>query len=304
MTATTLPDHNGPASAPFRWNFKGRVIAIDNGATLARRPDFKTLMALDALSVITFDPASRLHGLPAPSDHAQFQLFSGVTLGDGNPVRLHACLDPELSATRAPLAAALLPTPLQNAAQVLARITLNSLQLDRIEGLKSVDWLVLDDRHDSLAILQHARAAMRNVLLAQVRTSFAATHEGGPDFTQLCQHMAEQGLSFYRFHEPSHLSHFPTGLKLDNPRASHLQSADALFIPDRARLAQLEPQRRLKLAFILDSAYGLHDLAYPLIAAVDDNQAYAYLSARHYLHQAADPATTFTLTAQYSPAPW
>lgn len=307
MTATSPASPPGPGGWPaaaFRWNLKGRVIAIDNGATLARRADFAELMALGALSVITFDPASHLHGAAGPGPHPEFQLFNGVSLGNGAPAQLHACLDPELSASLAPLPAARLPANLQGGARVLARLPLTTLRLDSIEGLSSVDWLVLDDRHDSLGILQHARDRLEAVLVAQLGCSFVPSHQGAAGFGQLCQRMAEHGLEFYRFHNPHHVSRFPAGLQLNTPRASQLHSAQALFVPAPARLEQLAPERRLKLAFIADSAYGLHDLAYHLLATVDEGQATAYLAARHYLAQVEDPATTFTLTAQYSPAPW
>lgn len=307
MTATPHASPPGPGGWPaaaFNWNLKGRVIAIDNGAVLARRNDFAELMALGALSVITFDPASHLHGAAAPATHPEFQLFNGVGLGNGAPARLYACLDPAFSASLAPLPAARLPGNLQNALQVLARLPLNTLKLDSIEGLSSVDWLILDDRHDSLGILEHAHSRLESVLLAQLGCSFLPCHEGAADFGQLCHRMAQHGLAFYRFNSPQHLSRFPATLQLNAPRSSQLHSAQALFVPTQARLEQMAPARRLKLAFIVDSAYGLHDLAYHLLASVDQGQATTYLAARHYLAQVEDLATTFTLTAQYSPAPW
>ncbi|QKZ07292.1 hypothetical protein [Pseudomonas eucalypticola] len=288
---------------PFNWNFQGRLVALDQGAGLASRPDFAALMALDALSVIIFDPASRLHGSPL-GEHPHVQIFNGITLGDGRPTTLHACLDSQLSGTRPPQPLASLPAPLQRGAQVLARLPIRSTRLDGLQGLKSLDWLVLDDRHDTLGIVHHAGATLGQLLLAQVSVSMLAPQAEHFEFGPLCQRLAEHGLQFYRFHAPSHLSQFPAELDLTAPRATQLHSVQALFIPTPERLAQLLPQRRLKLAFVLDTAYGLHDLAYRLLAGVDQGQAAAYLQARHYLPAANLAATTFTLTAEYSPAPW
>lgn len=288
---------------PFNWNFQGRLVALDQGAGLASRPDFAALMALDALSVIIFDPASRLHGSRL-GEHPHVQIFNGITLGDGRPLTLHACLDSQLSSTRAPQPLTTLPAPLQRGAQVLARLPVRSARLDDLEGLKTLDWLVLDERHDNLGILQHASATLGQLLLAQVSLSMLAPQAGDFEFAPLCQRLAENDLRFYRFHAPSHLSQFPAELALAEPRATQLHSVQALFIPTPERLAQLPPQRRLKLAFVLDTAYGLHDLAYRLLAGVDQGQAAAYLQARHYLPASSHADTTFTLTAEYSPAPW
>lgn len=307
MTATSLPVLNpqpGLYPTPFRWNFKGRVIAVDQGAGLVTRKDFLALLALDALSVITFDPASRLHGSTIPQQQPHLQVFAGVTLGDGVATALHACLNPELSGTLAPLPCEQLPEDLQAGANVLARVPLNSLRLDSIEGLSSIDWLLLDGHHDALSILHNACASLEHTLVVQVRTQFSPTHGNSADFGQLCQLLAEHGLQFYRFNNPTYLSQFPARLKLENSPASQLQSANALFVPSRARLDQLPAQRRLKLAFILDAAYAAHDLAYSCIASIDEGQAQAYLEARHYVNGDNDPHTTFTLTAEYSPAPW
>lgn len=290
-------------ATPFNWNFQGRLVTLDHGAGLASRPDFAALMALDALSVIIFDPASLLHGSPL-AGHPEVQVVNGVTLGDGRPLTLHACLDPRQSSTRAPQPLVPVPAPLQRGAQVLARLPIRSTRLDQLQGLKALDWLVLDERHDSLAILQHGAATLDQLLLAQVSLNLLTPHAGDFEFGPLCQRLAGHGLQFHRFHAPSHLSHFPADLQLAAPQATQLHCVQALFVPTPARLAQLAPQRRLKLAFLLDSAYGLHDLAYQLLAGVDQGQAARYLSARHYLPAVSPQETCFTLTAQYSPAPW
>jgi len=290
-------------ATPFNWNFQGRLITLDHGAGLASRPDFADLMALDALSVIVFDPASLLHGSPL-GEHLELQVINGVALGDGRPLTLHACLDPHQSSSRPPQPLVPVPAPLQRGAQVLARLPIRSAQLDELQGLKALDWLVLDDRHDTLNILQHGPGVLDQLLLAQISVCMLAPHASDFEFGPLCQRLAGHGLQFHRFHAPTHLSQFPAELQLAEPRATQLQTMQALFIPTPSRLAQLPPQRRLKLAFAVDTAYGLHDLAYRLLADIDQGQAARYLRARHYLPAVSLEQTSFTLTAEYSPAPW
>jgi len=57
-----LQDSNPLPAKTFSWQLQGRIVAIDNGATLASLEGFKKLMELNSFAVISFDPASRLHG--------------------------------------------------------------------------------------------------------------------------------------------------------------------------------------------------------------------------------------------------
>jgi hypothetical protein len=61
------------------------------------------------------------------------------------------------------------------------------------------------------------------------------------------------------------------------PQASQLLCADALFLPDAARLAALSDNQRLKLAFVLHTVYAAHDVAAQLLAAIDSDLAAQYL---------------------------
>ena len=272
------------ADEGFSFRFQGRIVTLDHGATLLASPRFVALQRLGVLSTIAFDPASRINNSRQLAELGELHYYPSVALGDGGPVTLRACLDPQLSATLEPL-------PQGEAgpvAQVLTRLPLPSLRLDVIEGMPGVDWLILDNLNDSLALLEHGRKALADTLLVQARISFVATHEQQPDLRALSQRLAGLGFTFHRLHEPQH-RHFAEAAGF---AASQLACADALFLPDAQRLAGLTENQRRKLAFLLHTVYDSKDVALSLLRALGED------TARHYLRHAQTlPGLPVTETA-------
>ncbi len=279
--ARTLAQAGRKAPSPeeeFEFDLDSRLVVMDNGARLLDGPA-RALHRLGAFQMLLFDPEGR--GLDDDlRDRNEIQYFPGAVLGDGGPATLHACLDPALTGTLAPRASA------GAGARVLAELPIRGVALNRIEGLPNVDWLLLDERHDSLRALAHAGDTLRDTLLIQAGVRFQATHQGQPDLGALCAWACANGFQLYRLHDPEHRSHLPDYLG-ENRLASELLRADALLLPEPARLAALPAARKRRLAFLLHTVHGLKDLAHRLLHAVDPVQA------THYLHAAGlSPAGT------------
>lgn len=301
--------HNGaerslPGKPGFAWQLQGRIITLDHGARLVQQERFSSLMALNSFAVIAFDPASRLHGREELQELEEFQLVPHAMLGSGEEGTLLACLDAAMSATLEPA-----PPPAHDRAavrgsQVLTRLPLPCLRLDDIQGLSSIDWLLLDDRHDNRAILQHGRQALRDTLLVQVSTPFRASHHGQTDMATLQAMLAEHGLRFYCMVQAQHRSQFPGDLSLEVRQSSELLGADLLFIPDEQRMAQLSAEQRHKLAFLVATVYELHDLAYAILAHDDQAQARRYLIDQKWLWCADETEQHFIMSEEYSPDIW
>jgi len=265
----------------FSFRFQGRIVALDHGATLLASPRYVALQRLGVLSTIAFDPASRIGNARQLGELGELHYYASTALGDGRTATLRACLDPALSATLEPL-----PTAAQGpVAQVLARLPVPSIRLDVIEGLDSVDWLLLDNLNDSLALLEHGGRTLADTLLVQARITFVATHAGQADLATLSQRLATLGFTFHRLHDLRHQEPTvePTGFA-----ASRLVCADALFLPDAERLARLDENRQRKLAFLLHTVYDARDVALQLLQAIDDAAARRYV--RHCRLAAATPA--------------
>lgn len=266
----------------FDWQLQGRLVAIDNAARLPREDNFAELMATNAFGVVAFDPASRL-AAEEVEGLEEFQHVPHALLGNGQPATLYATLDEGLSSVLPPLPTERLPESLRSGAQVLTKLPINTLRLDDIEGLASLDWLILDELCDAMAVLENGTRALKDTLLLQVRLAFQPTHERQPNFAEVSHWASRHGFTFYRLNNPSHRSLLPEREDIARPQATQLANADALFIPAPERLAALDGMQRQRLAFLLDAVFGIHDLAYQLLAEHDTEQAERYLRARGYV---------------------
>lgn len=301
-TPAAEQQENGPEE--FRWGLKGRVVVMDNGGGFVNHNKFTTFMGWNSFAVIAFDPANvfqedeRLEGLE------EFQLFPNATLGDGQAATLYNCLEAKMSATLAPKANQWQNVKQQSANQVIAKSPISTVALDTISGLPAIDWLLLDDRHDNVAILENGAQALAETLLVQVRIPFRPTHEGQGDIAQISHWMARHGFRFYCFNNSAYHSHLPTERDLEKVQATELLRAEALFVPTDERLGTMSADKLMKLSFLLHSIYKIHDFCYELLAYVDTQKAEDYLVAQGYVWPVDENETYFVLTEDYSPDIW
>lgn len=291
-------------TALFDWSLSGQAVVVDNGGRFLSHHEADDILALDGLEMVLLDPSSRFSEEETRPASPNLQYFPHVGLGTGQPATLYACLNSDWSATLMPLADDELGARQQQDAQVLAEIPIQTLALDQIDGLSRVDWLILDSASDNLAILQSGEKILADTQLMQIRIPFSQSHRGQSGFESINRWAAEHGFLFYRFIENSYGSYLPGNAELEKKQATQLTATDALFVPDAARRKQLPPAECEKLAFILDTVYGIHDLSYEVLAQHDEARARNYLLSRGYLSQYNDEPDTFTLIAAYSPAPW
>ncbi|WP_227368257.1 TDP-N-acetylfucosamine:lipid II N-acetylfucosaminyltransferase [Halomonas sp. M20] len=269
--------------AGFQWNIDGKIIAIDNGAGLTSLSTTPELMKSNAFALIAFDPASRISD-PAPlQTGGELHHYPHTLLGDGNPATLHVCLDPAMSATLEPLSAEQQPQGQGQGSQVLTTLPIQTIQLDSIEGLESIDWLILDNLNDSLAVLENGEQALKNTLLIQASVSLQPTHKKQPELTQISQWMSAHGFHLLQLNNRPQSGQLDDSQEQVSQQATQLTSADALYMPSAERLNELTDSQQLKLAFILHSAYGNHDLTHKLIHQVDTEVAERYLARQNYL---------------------
>jgi protein O-GlcNAc transferase len=254
----------------FHFDFSGKIVALDNGGQLLETGAADSLLSLGAFELLVFEPLGQQPG-EANRQRDDFQIFSHTTLGDGKPATHYACLDPEFSATLKPLEEA------GDGGRVLTTLPVSTVALDSIKGLPNLDWLLLDDRHDSLAILQHGREALRDTLAIHARVAFRPTHHGQPTLEHLCAWAADSEFQLYRIDKLTHHSHF-AGTMDQAGQATELKRAELLFIPTPARRDAMSPARRQRLAFLLHTVYNIRDLSYTLLMSVDPERAEQYLS--------------------------
>lgn len=267
----------------FDWQLQGKVIILDSRAKLLKMGVAENFTKTGAFGIIAFDPASEVSDPKQYEGSETIQVFQHALLGDGNPATLYACLETGMSSTLEPLPQEVLPERHHQGATVLTRLPISTIALDSIEGLPSIDWLILDELSDVAAILEHGRQALKEALLIQARVAFQPTHKHQPSLAELHHWASRNGFRFYRFNDIQHYSHLPAQLREHRDCATDQESAEVLFLPNHERMADLNNQSKIKLAFILSTNFGAHDIAYELIASMDQEGASKFLEATGFL---------------------
>lgn len=263
----------------FNWQFTSKVIVIDNRAKLIKTGEAEKLAKLGAFGIVAFDPASEVVDSKQYEGSETIQVFQHALLGDGQPNTLYTCLAPEMSSTLAPSPKAQLPEHRRQGVKVLTKLPINTIALDTIEGLESLDWLILDELSDATTILENGKNALKETLLIQARVAFQPTHEKQPSLSDLQHWGSRNGFRFYRFNDIHHHSHIPSTINVQERPATEQESADVLFLPNQERMAVLTDQQKLKLAFLLSTVFEANDMAYELLKEIDSEKAKNFLSA-------------------------
>ncbi|PSL12343.1 FkbM family methyltransferase [Marinobacterium halophilum] len=262
----------------FNWTFDGRVIAIDHGAQLLKTPIIKQMLDLGTLELVVFDPASNQTKNPVISQSG-CHYYPNMALGNGKPATLYACQSAQHSGTLEPAPAEHMQQTTQQALQLLAQLPVATASLDTINELPSLDWLVLDDLNDSLAILENGQTSLADTLLIHTNVAFQPTHVRQPNFTEMAHWASRNGFRFYCFADQKEHTPVPQNIVGANRYSDELVAAAALFIPDHDRMHRLNANQRMKLAFIADSVYGLKGLSYDVLGGSSHPLAEQYI---HY----------------------
>lgn len=291
----------------FQWGIEGKIITLDHGASLTNDPAFTELQKTGAFATIVFDPAGKLGNVESLQQNSELHHYPHVALGDGQLLSLYNSSNPSKSSTLEPLPDSSV-TPNELAGQAEDRSTIPSLRLDDIEGLESIDWIILDDLNDSLKVLENAQKAVTNTLLIHARVDFTPQYNNQPELSQLNHWLAAHGFSFYRLSNPQNLSFLPERNDLLKKQATQLVSADALFLPNKLRMESLSANQRTKLAFLLHQVYGVHDVTHKIIDSIDSQKASDYLVFNGYIAkpehpQEPEPRDIKTLIAKIEATP-
>lgn len=272
--------------AAFKWQFDEPITIIDNASVLLRDPSYPKWMATGHLTVISFDPASILNkNVEALKEYGELHHYPHALLGDGQPATLYAALDAEKGSTLKPLLEAQQPEYLRKKVKILAELPINTVRLDDIEGLPSVDMLVLDDLHDAIKVLENGEKTLKNTLLIQVKVAFQLTHHRQPNLAEVQHWMARHGFRFYCFNNEQHYSYLPESVSGEKRQATELTNADAIFIPSHEHMESFENHQKIKLAYLLHAIYCIKDMSYALLMQINEKKAEGYLVAEELLYE-------------------
>jgi len=250
----------------FKWHLDKPITIIDNAAVLPRDPSYPKWMATGHLTVISFDPASILNkSVEALKEYGELHHYPHALLGDGQPNTLYAALDAEKGSTLKLLPEVQQPEYLRDKVKTLAELPISTVRLDDIDGLPSIDMLVLDDLHDAIKVLENGEQALESTLLIQVKIAFQPTHEHQPNLAELQHWAARNEFRFFTLQNLQYRSHLPETVPAEKRQATELTSGDTVLLPSHERMAKLSDSQRTKLAFLLHTVYGIKDIAFSLL---------------------------------------
>lgn len=264
----------------FRFRFSGKIVALDNGGILASSQRFSVFHKLNALSTLCLDPGSRITNVQQLKQTGDFQHVPMTTLGSGEQVMLSITQDPAYSGTLPPLDLDQQPEQTALKYQQIAQVPINTIRLDDIAGIDTLEWLVLDNLNDLDAILANGVNTLAHPLLVQIRVNFLPTHRGQAALADCQQRMGDLG---FEFHGLFNRYKIDACANYDE----QLLFADAVFIPRAEHRNALSENQRLKLAFLLHSVYESYTLVHRLLENVDADLAEDYLNSLPATAQAA-----------------
>lgn len=264
----------------FEWNLESKVIAIDNGGQLLNNQAAQGMLAREKLEVIVLDPLGQHINNPAANQQG-VHYYPNASLGDGEEATLYACEDMAQSATLKPLQQEWLSEEERSGREVVERYPIATVPLDKIEGLPSVDWLILDEKHDLNKILGSGKTALKDALVLQVGVTFQASHHNQASLDELNHWASRNGFRFYRFFGERFSSQLPVTAPQRVRHASELVCASAILVPSHPRMKALSHDQRLKLAFLLHKIFSIKDLTYALLCSISPEKGNNYLLNEH-----------------------
>ena len=250
------------------------MTVVDVGAMLLEEePDpYARLNGLGRLNVIGFEPqaaeCAKLNALSLPG-----RQYLPYAVADGKRRTFYQ--------TNTGMTSSLLPPNLkfvelfQNLAefmQVVSTGQVDTVRLDDVAEIRAqgCDLLKLDTQGTEAEILAHASETLRSCLIVHTEVEFVPLYEGQPLFAEVDQLLRGHGFMFHRFHGISGRTYKPLMMH-NEPYGALSQTlwANAVYVPELARLDRLEPAVLVKLAALLHEIYGSFDLCHLVLAAHD-----------------------------------
>lgn len=263
------------ADNEFSFNFTGRINALEHGATLASRSDFGQFLTQGAVNYICLDPGSVITNSQQLQHIGLFEYFPLTVLGNGSQLELKLAVEATQSTT--------LPITDDSNIQLISTTQVASYRLNDINGLDSLDWLILDGQHNNVRILENGQQKLSSVLLLEVNTCEHADYVDQLGLTAITKLAQQQGLTLLKV----------------NPAA---ESNQAIFIPNQQILAKLDNNQLMKLAFLLDAVYSDQDTVALLLKQADKSLANRYLTSKEKQDAPASLAKQNSFSLPNAPA--
>lgn len=248
------------------------VRIVDVGATpLHGEPaPYKNLLNSGFARVVGFEPdpdgLAELNRTKGPHE-----TYLPHVVGDGLVREFKVCWSPDMSSLLEPnrsLLSYFQGFPEWSAVQ--KRVPVTTVRLDDVSEIKAMDFLKIDVQGAELMVLEHAQRLLADCLAIHTEVEFLPMYENQPLFSEIEPFLRRRGFIVHRFSPIASRVLKPMLVNKDVRSAgSQIFWADAVFVRDFTRLAELSAEQLLKYAFIVHEVYGSFDLALRVLMEYD-----------------------------------
>ncbi len=191
--------------------------------------------------------------------------FSASVIGDGQPATFHTTQDPVASSLLHPNHALLdLFQQLGEMSEVVNRTPVATVRLDDALAGADADFLKIDVQGAEALVLAGAPETLQRAVCVEIEVEFVPMYEGQPLFADIDPMLRAHGFVFHRFLHGGAGSRVLKPITLNgNVTAIGSQTlwADAVYVRDFTRLAELPAPKLVRLAALLHELYGSYDMA-------------------------------------------
>ncbi|WP_314418154.1 tetratricopeptide repeat protein [Pseudescherichia vulneris] len=261
----------------FEFQLDGKVFMLDYGGSFARTNDkFTYLAESSAFHFILLDVTGKIEEKDLPLRRKHIQHIAMNALGDGNSVPFYMCLDNNYSSDLKPLSKGDNIQGTVSDQKIIAEINLPSTKLDEIDGLSSLEWLVMDNQFNIASVFKSGHRILSASLVVDIRISSNETHFGQMSLSEISAVLKGFGFYFHTFHYAQFAKAVDTDFEMTLP-SSTLLSVHGIWLPEMIRIMAMSVEQREKLAFILHMVYGLQDMAYSTLKTISQERADQYV---------------------------
>lgn len=269
------------------------IDVIDVGALLLDEapPEYKPLVQRGAARVVGFEPvAEECAKLNAQAGKGQ--RFLPYFIGDGSERTFHLCNFPMTSSLYEP------NTKLLKRFNNLAELTtcvektrVKTTRLDDIPEITGCDYLKLDIQGGELDALRGGMNFLAKALVVELEVEFVPMYVDQPLFADVDPVVRGAGLMFHTFRSTFGRAFKPLLVNNDpNRPLKQTLAADAVYVKDFTRFAELPAESLLKIAVIMHEVYSSLDLAALALQHYDaKTKAGLYAVYMQRLHQGGKP---------------
>lgn len=218
----------------------GPIQVVDIGANpVGGAPPYQPLIDRNMCHVVGFEPQKEAYDNLIALNHPNATYFN-CAVGDGKPQKLHCYAASGLTSVF-PLRQDNIDSLEYNGHELLAVEELETVRLDSLSDIKSIDFLKIDTQGSELMILKGGARKLAKALAVQIEMRMLRLYDGEPPLGTVLAWLEKKHFEFHSFIS---MNKFPLrGTKhrgFNRRLRQQVGDADGLFFRNLTRLKDLE----------------------------------------------------------------